>query len=153
MDYKTLLFFTGLFIVVGGLEQTGVLEIIANFISKVCGSNYYLLVAIIIWVSGIASAFIDNIPFAATMVPIIKELSVGSDPLLATLAWSLAMGTDVGGSATPIGASANVVGTSAAAKAGHPIGWGEYCKKMAPATVIVMLISTIYICIRYVTNL
>lgn len=153
VDYKTLLFFTGLFIVVGGLEQTGVLEIIANFISKVCGSNYYLMVAIIIWVSGIASAFIDNIPFAATMVPIIKELSVGSDPLLATLAWSLAMGTDVGGSATPIGASANVVGTSAAAKAGHPIGWGEYCKKMAPATVIVMLISTIYICLRYVTNL
>ncbi|MBE6876924.1 MAG: citrate transporter [Ruminococcus sp.] len=153
VDYKTLLFFTGLFVVVGGLEQTGVLEIIANFISKVCGSNYYLMVAIIIWVSGIASAFIDNIPFAATMVPIIKELSVGSDPLLATLAWSLAMGTDVGGSATPIGASANVVGTSAAAKAGHPIGWGEYCKKMAPATVIVMLISTIYICLRYVTNL
>ncbi len=153
VDYKTLLFFTGLFIVVGGLEQTGVLEIIANFISKVCGSNYYLMVAIIIWVSGIASAFVDNIPFAATMVPIIKDLSAGSDPLLATLAWSLAMGTDVGGSATPIGASANVVGTSAAAKAGHPIGWGEYCKKLAPATLIVLLVSTVYICIRYVTQL
>ncbi len=153
VDYKTLLFFTGLFVVVGGLEETGVLEIIANFISSVCGSNYYLMVAIIIWVSGIASAFIDNIPFAATMVPIIKELAAGSDPLLSTLAWSLAMGTDVGGSATPIGASANVVGTSAAAKAGHPIGWGEYCKKMAPATVIVMLISTVYICLRYVTAL
>ncbi|MDE6729538.1 MAG: anion permease [Oscillospiraceae bacterium] len=153
VDYKTLLFFTGLFIVVGGLEQTGVLEIIANFISKVCGSNYYLMVAIIIWVSGIASAFVDNIPFAATMVPIIRELSLGSDPLLATLAWSLAMGTDVGGSATPIGASANVVGTSAAAKAGHPIGWGEYCKKLAPATLIVLLVSTVYICIRYVTQL
>lgn len=153
VDYKTLLFFTGLFVVVGGLEETKVLEMIANFISSVCGSNYYLMVAIIIWVSGIASAFIDNIPFAATMVPIIKELAVGSDPLLSTLAWSLAMGTDVGGSATPIGASANVVGTSAAAKAGHPIGWGEYCKKMAPATVIVMLISTVYIWLRYVTQL
>ena len=153
VDYKTLLFFTGLFIVVGGLEETGVLEIIARFISDVCGSNYYLMVAIIVWVSGIASAFIDNIPFAATMVPIIKELAGASDPLLATLAWSLAIGTDVGGSATPIGASANVVGTSAAAKAGHPIGWGEYCKKMAPATIIVMLISTIYICLRYVTQL
>ena len=153
VDYKTLLFFTGLFIVVGGLEETGVLEIIANFISRVCGSNYYLMVAIIIWVSGIASAFIDNIPFAATMVPIIKDLAGTSDPILATLAWSLAMGTDVGGSATPIGASANVVGTSAAAKAGHPIGWGEYCKKMAPATIIVVFISTIYICVRYVTAL
>ena len=153
VDYKTLLFFTGLFIVVGGLEQTGVLEIIANFISKVCGSNYYLMVAIIIWVSGIASAFIDNIPFAATMVPIIKELAGASSPLLSTLAWSLAMGTDIGGSATPIGASANVVGTSAAAKAGHPIGWGEYCKKMAPATIIVLIVSTVYIWLRYVTQL
>lgn len=153
VDYKTLLFFTGLFIVVGGLEKTGVLEVIAGFISRICGSNYYLMVAIIIWVSGIASAFIDNIPFAATMVPIIKDLAGTSDPLLATLAWSLAMGTDIGGSATPIGASANVVGTSAAAKAGHPIGWGEYCKKMAPATVIVLLVSTAYICLRYVTQL
>lgn len=153
VDYKTLLFFTGLFVVVGGLEKTGVLEIIANFISKICGDNYYLMVTIIVWVSGIASAFIDNIPFAATMVPIIKNLSAGNTSLLSTLAWSLAMGTDVGGSATPIGASANVVGTSAAAKAGHPIGWGEYCKKLAPATVIVMVISTIYICLRYVTHL
>lgn len=153
VDYKTLLFFTGLFVVVGGLEKTGVLEIIAGFISKICGDNYYFMVAIIIWVSGIASAFIDNIPFAATMVPIIKKLAGGSDPILSMLAWSLAMGTDIGGSATPIGASANVVGTSAAAKAGHPIGWGEYCKKMAPATIIVLLISTAYICIRYVTQL
>ena len=153
VDYKTLLFFTGLFIVVGGLEETGVLELIANLISKVCGSNYYLMVAIIIWVSGIASAFIDNIPFAATMVPIIKELSGGNASILSMLAWSLAMGTDVGGSATPIGASANVVGTSAAAKAGHPIGWGEYCKKMAPATIIVLLISTVYICLRYTTQI
>ena len=153
VDYKTLLFFTGLFVVVGGLEETGVLEIIAGFISDVCGTNYYLMVAIIIWVSAIASAFIDNIPFAATMVPIIKDLSAGSDPLLATLAWSLAMGTDVGGSATPIGASANVVGTSAAAKAGHPIGWGTYCKKMAPATIIVMVITTLYIWLRYVSVL
>ena len=111
------------------------------------------MVAIIIWVSGIASAFIDNIPFAATMVPIIKELAGASSPLLSTLAWSLAMGTDIGGSATPIGASANVVGTSAAAKAGHPIGWGEYCKKMAPATIIVLIVSTVYICLRYVTQL
>lgn len=153
VDYKTLLFFTGLFVVVGGLEETGVLDIIADFISHVCGGNYYLMVAIIIWVSGFASAFIDNIPFAATMVPIIQDLSGGSASILSMLAWSLAMGTDVGGSATPIGASANVVGTSAAAKAGHPIGWGEYCKKMAPATIIVLLISTIYICIRYVMPL
>lgn len=149
VDYKTLLFFTGLFVVVCGLEKTGVLEVIAGFIEKVSGGNVYLMIGIIIWVSAIASAFIDNIPFAATMVPVIKALSATTGVHIDVLAYSLAIGTDVGGSATPIGASANVVGTSAAAKAGHPIGWGEYCKKMAPATVIVLLISTIYICAFY----
>ncbi len=149
VDYKTLLFFTGLFVVICGLEETGVLEVIANFIQDISGGNAYLMVGIIIWISAIASAFIDNIPFAATMVPVIKALSATSGVNIDVLAWSLAMGTDVGGSATPIGASANVVGTSAAAKAGHPIGWGEYCKKMVPATLIVLVITTIYICVVY----
>lgn len=149
VDYKTLLFFTGLFVVVSGLEQTGVLEIIAEFIQNISGGNLYLMVGIIIWISAIASAFIDNIPFAATMVPVIKALAASSGVNIDVLAWSLAIGTDVGGSATPIGASANVVGTSAAAKAGHPIGWGTYCKKMAPATLIVLVVSTAYICAVY----
>lgn len=150
VDYKTLLFFTGLFVVVGGLEQTGILEIIAEAIQNVSGGNAYLMVAIIIWVSALASAFIDNIPFAATMVPVINTLSAATGVPLATLAWALAMGTDIGGSATPIGASANVVGTAAAAKAGHPISWGEYCKHAVPATCIVLVISTIMIFMRYI---
>ena len=66
-----------------------------------------------------------------------------------TLAWSLSMGTDIGGSATPIGASANVVGTSVAAKEGHPVGWGEYCAKVAPATILVLIICTVWIFVRY----
>ena len=149
VDYKTLLFFIGLFIVVGGLEQTGVLEIIANIIEKVSFGNPYILVAIIIWVSAVASAFIDNIPFAATMIPIIQSLEVTSGIHLTTMAWALSIGTDIGGSATPIGASANVVGTSVSAKSGHTISWVRYCKFLVPATVIVMGISTIYIWIFY----
>lgn len=149
VDYKTLLFFIGLFIVVGGLEQTGILELIAGFIKNVSGGNAHLMIAIIIWVSAIASAFIDNIPFAATMIPVIDALSVSTGVSLSTMAWALSMGTDIGGSGTPIGASANVVGTSVAAKAGHPVGWGKYCKICAPATVIVMVISTIFIFVRY----
>ena len=149
VDYKTLLFFIGLFVVVGGLEQTGILEIIAAFIGKVSGGNSKLMVAIVIWVSGIASAFIDNIPFAATMIPVIKSLAETEGIALPILAWALAMGTDIGGSATPIGASANVVGTSVAAKAGYPVGWGRYCKAMAPATIIVLLISMFSIWFRY----
>ncbi len=149
VDYKTLLFFLGLFVVVGGLEETGVLVIIADLITKLSGGNVYVMIAIIIWLSAIASAFIDNIPFAATMIPVIQSLTVSTGVALPTLAWALSMGTDIGGSATPIGASANVVGTSVSAKAGHPIGWGKYCKIAAPATVIVMIISTIFIFVRY----
>ena len=149
VDYKTLLFFIGLFIVVGGLEQTGILELIAGFIAKISGSNAMLMIAIVLWISAIASAFVDNIPFAATMVPVIKSLAAASGVALSVLAWTLAMGTDIGGSATPIGASANVVGISVAAKEGHMIGWGKYCKYAAPATILVVLISMISIYIRY----
>ena len=150
VDYKTLLFFVGLFIVVGGLEQTGVLEMIASFIEKVCGGNVFSMVLIIMWISAIASAFVDNIPFAATMVPVIKSLAattVGAQ--LPVLAYALSVGTDIGGSATPIGASANVVGTSVISKAGHPVGWGKYCKTAIPATAIVIIIAMIVIKLRY----
>lgn len=149
VDYKTLLFFIGLFIVVGGLEQTGILEVIAKVIGDISGGNAKLMIVIIIWVSAFASAFVDNIPFAATMIPIIKMLSVSQNVSLPVLAWALSMGTDIGGSATPIGASANVVGTSVSAKAGHPIGWGKYCLKLVPATLLVLLICTAYIFVRY----
>ena len=149
IDYKTLLFFVGLFMVVGGLEQTGILEVIAGAIGTVSKGNFALMVAIIVWVSGLASAFVDNIPFAATMVPVIKSLAATQGVDLSVLAWALAMGTDIGGSATPIGASANVVGTSVAAKNGHVIGWGEYCKTAIPATVIVLIVSTVFIILRY----
>lgn len=149
VDYKTLLFFIGLFVVVSGLEETGILELIAGFIGDISGGNVMLMLAIILWVSAIASAFVDNIPFAATMVPVIQSLAETSGVPVSTLAWSLAIGTDIGGSATPIGASANVVGTSVAAKNGHPIGWGKYCRRIAPATVIVLAISTVYLFVRY----
>ena len=149
VDYKTLLFFIGLFFVVGGLEQTGILKIIADFIGKVSAGNAYIMIAIIIWVSAIASAFIDNIPFAATMIPVIKSLSATTGVSLETMAWALSMGTDIGGSGTPIGASANVVGTSVSAKSGHPVGWGRYCRISAPAAVMVIVISTIYIFVKY----
>lgn len=122
VDYKTLLFFIGLFVVVGGLEQTNVLKLIAEFIGSVSGGNLYVMVAIIIWVSAIASAFVDNIPFAATMVPVIQSLAALNGVNISTLAWGLSMGTDIGGSATPIGASANVVGMSVIAKEGHIVG-------------------------------
>ena len=150
VDYKTLLFFVGLFVVVSGLEETGVLEILAGFIGSVSGGNIAVMIAIIIIVSAVASAFIDNIPFAATMIPVITDLASDVAGVnLTVLAWALAIGTDIGGSATPIGASANVVGIATAAREGHIIKWGKYCKYMAPATIIVVAISLAIIYVRY----
>ena len=150
VDYKTLLFLLGMFIVVGGLEQTGVLEIIAEFIAKVSGGHLALTVIIILWVSAIASAFIDNIPFAATMVPVIENLAVLQGVPVATFAWTLAMGTDIGGSMTPIGASANVVGVSVSQEQGYKIGWGQYCKISVPPTIIVLAVVTVMLLARFV---
>ena len=149
VDYKTIFFFVGLFVVIGGLEQTGILEIMAGFIGTISGGNTMIMIAIILWLSAIASAFVDNIPFATTMIPIIKSLSATCGVDLSVLAWALAMGTDIGGSATPIGASANVVGIATAAREGYIIKWGMYCKKMVPATLMVLFISMLVIYCRY----
>lgn len=149
IDYKTLLFFVGLFIVVGGLEQTKVLELIANFIGNVSDGNQTAIIIIVIWISAVASAFVDNIPFSATMIPVITTMAATQNMSLATLAWALSLGTDLGGNATPIGASANVMGIAVAGKHGHRITWGKYCRYSAPATVIVLAVSTLYILLRY----
>ena len=117
--------------------------------AKLVSPAVLVMVAIVIWGSALASAFIDNIPFAATMIPVIRSLAATQGVPLDVMAWTLAMGTDIGGNATPIGASANVVGTAIAAKSGHPIGWGKYCRIMAPATVLVVAISMMIIFIRY----
>ncbi len=148
-DFRTLLFFIGLFVVISGLEETGVLDLISSLIAGAAGGHTFLLAVIILWGSAVASAFIDNIPFAATMIPVIRSLSAAEGIPLSTLAWALSLGTDIGGNATPIGASANVVGTSIAAKSGHPINWRTYCRSMAPATVLVTLISTLLLYVRY----
>ena len=104
---------------------------------------------LVLAISALASAFVDNIPFAATMIPVIKMLAHVEGMPLETLAWALSIGTDIGGSATPIGASANVVGISVAARHGYIITWKKYCKAAVPATLMVIVIATIMIYIRY----
>ncbi|MFA5780560.1 MAG: ArsB/NhaD family transporter [Elusimicrobiota bacterium] len=148
IDWKTLIFFIGLFICVGGLEYTGVLELIANWIGRISKGNAFVIISIILWTSAFASAIVDNIPFAATMVPVIFNLSKTGIPL-ETLSWSLALGTDIGGNGTPIGASANVVGIAIAEKKGYKVGWARYCKYAFPAMVIVVAICNLYLYIRY----
>jgi len=149
IDWRTLLFFIGLFICVGGLEETGVLEMLASYIGHVSGGNLVLVIPLILWISAFSSAIVDNIPFAATMVPVIVNLSRTAGLDLHPMAWTLALGTDIGGNATPIGASANVVGTAIAEKEGYPISWGRYCKYAFPAMIIVVGLCWLYLVVRY----
>ena len=149
VDWRTLLFFLGLFVCVGGLEETGVLKMLAEYIRDVSGGNILLVMPIILWVSAFASAIVDNIPFAATMVPVIVNLSQTAGLPLPTLAWALALGTDIGGNATPIGASANVVGTAIADREGYPIGWGRFLKYALPAMIMVVALCYGLLAVRY----
>ncbi len=149
VDWRTLLFFIGLFICVGGLEETGLLKMLAEYIGDISGGNILLVIPIILWVSAFASAIVDNIPFAATMVPVIADLSLTAGLKLPTLAWTLALGTDIGGNATPIGASANVVGTAVAEREGFPISWGRFCKYAFPAMIIVVALCWLLLVVRY----
>lgn len=148
VDWQTLVFFFGLFICVGGLEQTGALETLAEFISKISGGNFIAVISIILFVAAGASAIVDNIPFAAAMIPVIKGLAATGLPLPA-LAWTLALGADIGGNGTPIGASANVVGIAIAEKEGYPISWGRFCKYSLPAMVLVIGICWLMLIVRY----
>ncbi|MBI2847954.1 MAG: ArsB/NhaD family transporter [Chloroflexi bacterium] len=149
LDWRTLLFFLGLFIAVSGLEETGVLKTLAGYIGSISGGSLILVIPIILWFSAFASAIVDNIPFAATMVPVIANLSQTAGVPLPAMAWTLALGTDIGGNATPIGASANVVGTAIAERAGHPISWGRFMKYAMPAMILVVGLCWLYLVWRY----
>ena len=149
IDWRTLVFFIGLFVVVGGLEETGVLKALASGIGTLSGGSITTVMAIILWVSAFASAIVDNIPFAATMVPVISELSQTMGLNLHSMAWALALGTDIGGNATPIGASANVVGTAISEREGYPIGWGKYLKYALPGMILVVGLCNVLLFIRY----
>jgi Na+/H+ antiporter NhaD/arsenite permease-like protein len=149
VDWRTLLFLIGLFICVGGLEETGVLRMFAGYIEKMSGGDIRLAIPLILWFSAFASAVVDNIPFAAAMVPVITHLSQTTGLKLSSLAWALALGTDIGGNATPIGASANVVGTAIAKRQGYRIRWGRYLKYAFPAMVMVVALSHLMLILRY----
>jgi Na+/H+ antiporter NhaD/arsenite permease-like protein len=148
VDWRTLLFFFGLFVCVGGLEHTGALKALADFIGRVSGGNFVVVMTIILWISAFASAIVDNIPFAATMIPVIRSLAGAGMPL-PPLAWALALGTDIGGNGTPIGASANVVGTAIAEKEGYPVSWGRFCKYALPAMILVVGICWILLVVKF----
>ncbi len=150
IEWPSLVFFIMLFIVVGAAEQTGILQVVADWILRVCHGNLVVAVLIILWVSGITSAIVDNIPFTATMLPIVAFLGKtipGAES--GVLWWALALGACFGGNGTIIGASANVVTTGIAERAGHKITFFEFFKQGAPITIVSLIIASIFLLIRY----
>jgi len=153
VDYEVLLFFMGLFMVVGALEYTGVIEIAAGYITNLFKGNNMGLLSTLIWGSGFASGVIDNVPFALSMAYVLQGVVkfVGV-PALAIMVWATSIGLDIGGNFTPIGASANVVAYTTMEKRGQSIGWKKWLKLAVPATMISLIITNIGIYIKYITG-
>ena len=149
VDWRTLLFLIGLFICVAGLEETGMLKMFAQYVGDISKGNIQLAIPLILWVSAFISAVVDNIPLAAAMVPVITHLSQATGLKLPPLAWALALGTDIGGNATPIGASANVVATAIARRQGYRIRWGRFLKYAFPAMIMVVALCHLMLVVRY----
>ena len=153
VDYEVILFFIGLFIVVGGLEKTGVIKIFAGYLTDLFNNNHPGLISALLWGSGIASGVVDNVPFALSMAYVLENIiKFAGVPALSIMVWATSLGCDIGGNFTPIGASANVVAYSTMEKSGHHIGWGRWLKLAIPATFIALIISNIGVIIKLITG-
>lgn len=148
VEWTTIIFFTGLFIVVGGLQETGIIQILANKLMDATDGRLALTLVVILWVSAIVSSFLDNIPFVATLIPLILTMqSSGMDVM--PLWWAVSLGACLGGNGTLIGASANVVLSGISTKHGYPITFASYFKVGFPMMLISIVISTVYLLVRY----
>jgi Na+/H+ antiporter NhaD/arsenite permease-like protein len=150
VEWPTLVFFIALFMVIAGAEETGLIQIIAEWVKDLSGGNLTTAIILVLWVSAIASAFIDNIPFTATMLPIVAFLNQtipGAES--GVLWWSLALGACLGGNGTMIGASANVVTVGLVEKAGYHISFMHYMKACWWPMMITVTISMVYLLLAY----
>ena len=148
VEWTTILFFTGLFIVVGGLQETGVIQILANGLMDLTEGHMTLTILLILWVSAIVSSFLDNIPFVATLILLILTMqSSGVD--VTPLWWAVSLGACLGGNGTLIGASANVVLSGISNRHGFPITFASYFKVGFPLMLVSVAISTVFLLLRF----
>jgi Na+/H+ antiporter NhaD/arsenite permease-like protein len=160
VDWPTLLFFTGLFIIVGAAEHSGTIDILSKAAINITGGDPWLTFLIIVWLSALTSAFVDNIPFTATMIPLIETLNL--NPNIASvfdafavspLWWALALGADFGGNGTLIGSSAGVVAAGISEKNGHPISFNRWFKVGFPFMIMTTAIGTVILAIDILLRL
>ena len=146
IEWAALLFFAGLFILVGAVGNVGYLEALANWIFDNFGSDQVMLAVAIVWVSAIASAIVDNIPFTAAMIPVIVSIGVNNPEVeIEPLFWALAMGAGFGGNATPIGSSANVMTVAISERGPRPITTREWIRVGLPVMIITCIVATVFI--------
>lgn len=150
VEWNTIFFFIGLFIIIGGLEASGGIKLMAEWILKVTQGSQAATSMIILWASGVISGIIDNIPYTATMAPMLVEIEKTMGATYAyPLWWALSLGACLGGNMTIIGAAANVIVSENAAKSGHPISFMRFLKYGVGVVAISLTISTVYIYFRF----
>jgi Na+/H+ antiporter NhaD/arsenite permease-like protein len=151
VEWITIFFFIGLFIIVYAVETTGLLSMLAHEVLAVTKGDPHNTTLLILWVSAIASAVVDNIPFVATMIPLIKNMapSLGGHDALMPLWWALALGSCLGGNGSLIGASANLIVAGFAERSGHPIRFMPFLVVAFPLMLTSIAICTVYIYLRY----
>ncbi len=150
-EWITLMFFLGLFVLVFGIQKAGLIDMMAEVLLKATGGDFNVTALAILWASAVLSAFIDNIPFVATMIPLIKAMAptFGGDAALLPLWWVLSLGACLGGNGTLIGASANLVVAGLAERAGTSFRFVEYLKVAFPLMLISIALSHVYLVFRY----
>ena len=145
MDYDTMLLLTGLFVVIASIREVGIINDLANFIAGFGGSNKFLLFTIIVWGSVLISAFIDNIPYTATMLPLLAGVAGAMNVEPHFLFFGLLVGATLGGNLTPIGASANIAGVGMLRKEGHEVGFGDFMKIGVPFTLAAVIAGYLFV--------
>jgi len=149
IEWNTILFFIGLFILVGGLKSVGAINMLAEFVLKITNGNLIFTTFSILWVSALASAFIDNIPFVTTMIPLIKHMGEISDMKLTPLWWALSLGACLGGNGTIVGASANVIAVGLTKKQGYKITFKKFLFEAFPMMILTIALASAYLFVFY----
>ena len=151
VEWMTLVFFMGLFVMVGALVEVGVIERLGQAVTEAVGDQYLLAGSVLIWGSALLSGIVDNIPYVATVTPLVQNLVDAGQgaPEAQALWWALALGADLGGNATAVGASANVVVIGIAARNGHPISFWRFTRYGAVVALVTIAIAWLYLWLRY----
>jgi Na+/H+ antiporter NhaD/arsenite permease-like protein len=150
VDWTTLVFFIGIFVLVGGLEATGVIAWIAGIIGDLAGGNLALATILMVWVPGIASGIVANIPFTVAALPIADYLTAtipGAENQI--LYWALILGADLGGNATYLGSAPNIVAVGLLAQAGYRTSFGRFMRDGVPVTIVTLVTATLWLLICY----